>query len=156
MVRSSPCPLHSRFQDSKIVALETMFPYSYVSGDEDHFNEDTLTNVEQSTTTLTYYYCVEYKANTERTHEIVKGLSNVCSTEELEMLKAEDEKEPDGGNTSGRNRALLSPLHLLLAGGLILCFYHFQVGNFFGRLNFILLYSGYLFVIVHNQSCCIR
>lgn len=108
--------------DSNIVAFEPMWPYSYVTGDQDRSFEDNLTYVEQSIDTLPYYYRVEYKADTKRTHVTVKGLSNVCSTEELERLKAEDEKESDDGDTSGSNKALLSALHLLLAGGLFLCF----------------------------------
>lgn len=107
--------------DSKVVAVEPMFPYTYVSGDEDRFHGEDLIYVEQSISTLPHYYSVEYKASTGRTNLVLKGLSNVCSQDELDRLREEENGvEAEGVDSASSFEVALSGLSLLLVAGLLL------------------------------------
>ena len=105
--------------DSKIVAVEPMFPFHYVSGTENQFYETDLVYVEQSISDLPSYYSVDFNADTNRTTVVLTGKSNICSQEELDELK-----EGDGGESGDS-----SPANTLMVSNNVVAWALFSLGG---------------------------
>ena len=93
--------------DSQIVAIEPMFPFQYVSGEQDQSYSEDIEYVDQTVADLPNHYSVEYKADTNRTIVTLKGTSNICSQKELDDLI---EKENGGSDDSPATTLMLSNL----------------------------------------------
>jgi hypothetical protein len=76
--------------DSNVVAVEPMFPFHYTTGVEDHFWEEEVTYVEQTISTLPYYYNVDYDGDSGVTTKIIKGQSDLCQKEFVQEQEDDD------------------------------------------------------------------
>lgn len=104
--------------DSQIVGVEPMIPFHYTTGDQDQFWEENIEYVEQTISSLPYYYSNEYDAATGTTTTILQGQSNICQAEFEELALLGDQQ--GGGNAASDAVSAGSVLAATIAVGVML------------------------------------